>query len=541
MTDDSDRHWRERLWGVLPDLAIALAIATVVTLVLLWDRGGPRSWPEEVGDGETASAPTVRAGPRRVRAPAVAGQFYPADPGALYAEVERLLAEAPAVGLRGTRAVLVPHAGYVYSGAVAAASFREVAAAFERGQVRRAVLLASNHRGDVDLDGVSIPDVTHYAVPGTEVPLDAVVEELRHHDLVTCVPGAHTMHMLEVEVPFLAHLAGLVSGDRAGTTHAGRTVSLTLVPMIVGRLAPEQIDVLADLLAALDDGRTLFVFSVDLSHYHPAERARQLDTYSLHALMSLDAAALARATTDANHLLQALVGLARRRNWEPTFLMYRHSGDVSGDRERVVGYGSVAFAEPLALTRDEERALVGYARQVVDEYVRRGTAPAAGPDLLDRHPVLRLPRGVFVTLEKGRDLRGCIGHLISRGALHEGIRTCAVQAAAEDPRFSPVSADELGEISVSVSVLEFPSPLRVEDPEEYLTALNPHRDGVILMAGQRQSTFLPTVWEQYPDPRQFLQRLCQKGGSPSDCWRDPATTVYRYGSFEVREEDVAAR
>jgi len=330
-------------------------------------------------------------------------------------------------------------------------------------------------------------------------------------------------------------------GAAAAASGLIRAGDLTIIPMIVGRLAPAEIDLLADLLAGLDDGRTLFVFSVDLSHYHPAERAEQLDQYSLNSLMSLDAAALGRATTDANHLLQALVGLARRRGWEPTLVMYRHSGEVSGDRQRVVGYGSVVFADPLTLSSEEEGALVRYARQVVDEYVRHGTAPAVRPEQLDRYPFLRLPRGVFVTLEKGHELRGCIGHLLPRGALHEGLRTCAMQAAANDPRFAPVTADELNQISVSVSILEFPQPLRVPDPEEYLTALTPHRDGVILVAGQRQSTFLPTVWEHYPDPRQFLQRLCQKDDSPSDCWRDPATTVYRYGSFEVREEDGAAR
>jgi len=520
---------RPRWWGGLVDFAAALGLSGLLVGLILWD-GAEHLPPAAASAAGGAALDEAAPAPRRVRPPAVAGQFYPADAGSLYAAVAQLLDGAPDVGLRGVRAVLVPHAGYVYSGAVAATSFAQVAAQLRDGRLGRVVLLASNHRGDVDLDGVSIPRVTHYAVPGAEVPVDPVAQELRSHPLVTCAPNAHTMHMLEVELPFLVHLSCTA---RRGDD--GRAGIPTIVPMIVGRLDEAGIESLADLLARLDDGRTLFAFSVDLSHYHPAERAERLDQYSLNALLSLDAAALARATTDANQLLMAGVGLARRRGWEATYLTYLHSGHVSGDNDRVVGYGSVAFADPLTLSAVEARAVVAYARQVLEAHVRRGESPAASPELLARHPVLRLPRGVFVTLEKAHQLRGCIGHLIPRGALHDGIRTCAVQAATEDPRFPPVTADELDTIDLSVSVLQFPAPVRAADPQALLAALTPHRDGVILMANGRQSTYLPTVWEHFPEPRQFLQHLCQKGGSPSNCWRDPATTVYRYGSLEVRE------
>ena len=433
----------------------------------------------------------------------------------LYEEVERYLDAGPRLGLRGVHAILVPHAGYVYSAEVAAASFREVARDF-----RRVCLIAANHNGRADISGPSILGVTHYAIPGAEIPLDALADELLRHDLFEEVPLAHEQHMIEVELPFLHHLRGRPEPP-----------DYTIVPMIVGRIGLPQVEQLAATLARYASDETLFVFSVDLSHFYDYDTARRLDQDSIQSVLAADQEALARVTTDGNHVLQTMVALARRSGWEPTFLMLRNSGDVSGDHSRVVGYASIVYHDPFELTVEEQGELLAFARRTVEEYVRTGDAPEAEETWLDAFPIFHTPRGVFVTLEKEGRLRGCIGQLSPSGPLHFAIREAAIGAASRDRRFPPVTESELPELSCSISILGLPSRVEVERPEEYLEVLRPGVDGVILVAGGRRSTFLPQVWEDLPDPEQFLSRLCEKQGSPPEAWRAPGTVVYRYGAF----------
>jgi len=426
------------------------------------------------------------------------------------------------------RAVLVPHAGYVYSGEVAAACFREVDPGF-----RRAFILAANHNGEADFSGVSIPDVTHYAIPGAEIPLSPVVDDLREESLFTSVPAAHTMHMIEVELPFLQHLRGRADPP-----------DFSIVPMIAGRMDTEAIERLTTRLESFVGPETLYVFSVDLSHFYPDETARRLDGDTISAVMALDVDSLADVVTDGNRVLQTMVSLARRRGWEATYLCSRNSGEVSGDQRSVVGYAAIALHEPLRLSKEEEGELLAHARASILGHLREGLEVDGAERLdvrereswLDEHPVFRLHRGVFVTLEKDGELRGCIGETTPRQPLHLAVRSCAIKSATSDTRFPPVIEEELEELQITISILGYPTLVHVADPERYLEVLRPLRDGVILVHQGRRSTFLPQVWEALPDPEQFLSRLCIKQGSPPDAWRSPETQLYRYGALVFGED-----
>lgn len=477
--------------------------------------GGPRP------PANAPAAPlTPRAGPQRVRPPAAAGTFYPESAAELSGAVDRLLRSGPRLGLRGVRAVLVPHAGYVYSGAVAATSFREVEPSF-----RRVFLLAANHNGDAHFDGASVPDESHYAIPGAQVPLSPIVDELAKDDLFVPVPAAHTMHMIEAELPFLTALRGRPA-----------PCDFEIVPIIVGRMDRARTRRLAALLERYDDPATLFVFSVDLSHFHPDAEARKLDEYSIQSLLALDEDALDDAVTDGDQVLQTLAALADRRGWEPSFLAYRNSADAGGDKDRVVGYAAIAFHAPFDPSAEERRALLSLARTTIEEFVRRGVRTEAPADLLERLPVLRLRRCAFVTLTKGGELRGCIGGLGEPKPLWIGVRDAALGAATEDPRFPAVRAAELADLSIEISVLTQPRRVRVEDPERYLEVLRPGRDGVILEIGGARSTFLPAVWRQLPQPEEFLRALCRKQGAEPDAWRTTAAVLQRYEACAFGEE-----
>lgn len=185
------------------------------------------------------------------------------------------------------------------------------------------------------------------------------------------------------------------------------------------------------------------------------------------------------------------------------------------------------------ITATMSREILSLARAAIASALTGEPEPA-----LDRgwhcYALLQLCRGVFVTLEKENQLRGCIGELHDRHPLHRGIRICSVKAALEDPRFAPVTVEELPSLCVSVSIINRPQTLAAEGVDR-ATALVPHRDGVILIVSGRRSTFLPRVWQQYEDPRDFLTQLCLKQGAPPDCWTDPSVELLRYDAIEIKE------
>jgi AmmeMemoRadiSam system protein A len=184
------------------------------------------------------------------------------------------------------------------------------------------------------------------------------------------------------------------------------------------------------------------------------------------------------------------------------------------------------------LDEADRKTLLQTARSVIADKLS-GSGGGAG-DTADGSPQLQEPRGTFVTLTKNGSLRGCIGHLAAREPLIEGVRQNAVNAAFKDPRFPPLSRDELDRVKIEVSVLTEPVPLEHRGGRDLLEKLQPGVDGVIIKKGGRQATFLPQVWEQLPDKEQFLSHLCLKAGLPADAWSsgDLEVSTYRVEAFE---------
>jgi hypothetical protein len=226
--------------------------------------------------------------------------------------------------------------------------------------------------------------------------------------------------------------------------------------------------------------------------------------------------------------------LAALQGWTPRLVAAANSGDVpEGDRARVVGYGALVYEDWLHLTPGEGKALLELARRAVEAKVKQGTSPAAPLALLARYPRLALPRATFVTLHEQGKLRGCVGTLVADEPLAASVVHSAEGAAVKDPRFQPVRPEELGRLELTVSVLEPPRSLNTSGPGllETLAA----RPGLVIAYQGRRSVFLPEVWEDLPEPEQFLGHLCEKQGSPSDCWRSPQARFEIFGSqrFEL--------
>lgn len=436
-----------------------------------------------------------------LRKAAVAGTFYPANEAQLRADVQARLASAARRAQRdalGPKAIIAPHAGYVYSGDIAAAAYARIAPL--RGRITRVVLLGPCHR--VAVSGMALPDVERFETPLGTIAVDSeAVRSLRSLPGIVESAAAHAHeHSLEVHLPFLQEALG----------------EFSLVPLAVGDATPEEVAGVLEHLWGGDE--TLIVVSSDLSHYLPYQTAQRTDTRTVHDMLALD------PHIDHHHACGAtpvngLLLVARRRGLSPQLLDLRNSGDTAGDRTRVVGYASLAFyrggGERLeADETDKGDVLVPLARATIARQL--GLPLTAREDA----PFLQELGASFVTLKRDGELRGCIGSLEARRALVDDVKHNARSAAFLDPRFRPVSLREFDEIRVEVSLLSVATPMAFHDESDLLAQLRPGIDGLILDYDGHRGTFLPQVWESLPTPRDFFVHLKNKAGLPMDFWAD---------------------
>ena len=430
-----------------------------------------------------------------VRKPAIAGYFYPADPVLLREEVGALLSAAGQGG-PVPKALIVPHAGYVYSGPVAARAYARLTDASRR--IKRVVLLGPAHQ--VAVRGLALPESSHFATPLGEVALDQeAIGTLAGLPQVVTSEAAHAReHSLEVHLPFLQTVLG----------------EFRLVPLVVGRATPDEV---AEVLERLWGGpETLVVISSDLSHFLPYGEACTMDAGSVARMLRLEVGIDHEQACGATPVNGLLV-VARRRGLVPELLDLKNSGDTAGDKARVVGYAALAFFEtprPRPANTERGEVLLAAARGAIG--VRFGAAPLA----LKIQPWMQAPGASFVTLTLDHELRGCIGSLEAQRPLLEDVEHNAVAAAFHDPRFSPLSPREFARVRVEVSELSKPEPLQFESESHVLSLLRPHADGLILEYGRHRSTFLPQVWETLTKPAHFLAQLKRKAGLPADFWHD---------------------
>lgn len=259
-----------------------------------------------------------------VRPPAVAGQFYPADPGRLRQQVREYVDDASLPeDLGHVRAVVAPHAGYVYSGTTAGYAFK----ALEQLPARdwTVFLLGPAHR--VPVNGVALGNYSAFRTPLGDAPIavERVSEMLERSALYTRSPGAHEReHCLEVEIPFLQTVLP----------------DFRLVPMLFGQVDPQ--DVAEDLVDQIGEN-DLVVVSTDLSHFYSYDTAQELDQDFLEALLAGDEQDVTRGEACGRAPVTTLMEIADHKGWSPRLLDYRTSGDTAGDKSRVVGYASLAY------------------------------------------------------------------------------------------------------------------------------------------------------------------------------------------------------
>lgn len=486
-------------------------------------------------------AAAAGSGPRE---PAVAGKFYPAEADRLSAAVHAYLdAAEPPKGVAPI-ALVLPHAGYVYSGQIAADGWRQAMA----GTYDVIVILGTNHTTP-GFGGVAVHPGPSFRTPLGLAPVDTQLSAAltdADPEFVFDTAVHQREHSVEVHVPF----AQIALPD------------VPIVAAVVGRPDPELCTRFGRALAKAGAGRRmLIVASSDLSHYPGYDDARKSDAAVLTAIAALDPAAVRRAIAGEwakrrpgldtcacgeAPVLAAMAAAEALGATRGTVLSYANSGDaVVGDRTHVVGYGAVSFTRGPAgsdvaalaptkasssreeLTRADKQALLGIARKSIAQYLESGTTPLPR----ERSEALDRPSGAFVTLRKGGALRGCIGHMQEDLPLQLATARMALAAAFEDSRFPPLQAVELPEVVIEVSVL---TPARgIASPD----AIRIGEHGVVLVKDGKRAVFLPEIAvEQGWDRTALLEHLCVKAGLPKDAWRHGAElAVFR--SIHFKESD----
>ncbi len=477
-----------------------------------------------------------------VRMPAVAGQFYDSNPKRLRREIEEYIKKAQKVEIAGEIIGLIsPHAGYIYSGPIAAYSYKEIMGK----PYKTVIVLAPSHRAY--FKGVSIIPSGLYRTPLGDVPIDEeMVKKIASYDPNSIVyyPKAHQFeHSAEVQVPFLQVV--LPKGWK-------------IVPIVYGSSDFKTATMVAKAIAPhFKVGEDLIVASTDLSHYYPYDIAIKKDTLGLDLITNLDVEGLIESLASekcemcGRGPVLTITVFTKAMGGKAKLLKYANSGDTAGSKDQVVGYGAVAFyvdkskinrenkkeetseenfEKEFTVTEKQKKMLLSMARRTLEDVILHNKIPKFD----EKDPLLDQKLGLFVTLRKGprEDLRGCIGHIFPIKPLREALPELTVASATQDPRFPPVRANELKDITIEISIL---SPLkRVKDWRE----IQIPGDGVYVKRGFRSGVFLPQVADETGwDRETFMRHLCVgKAGLPPDAWKDPNTELYVFRVIKFEEK-----
>lgn len=431
--------------------------------------------------------------------PAVAGTFYPADKNSLQDSVDGFLLKAEKAPSTGRLLALIsPHAGYVFSGQVAAYGYKQL----QNSDIKKVILIGPSHH--VGFRGASVYTKGSFRTPLGNVRInEKLAEDLLNETAdVRFNPEAYEKeHSLEVQLPFLQRVLK----------------DFTIVPILIGSPTRQSFEHLVSKLTDIIDEKTLLVASTDLSHYHDYSTAIEMDSKVISAIERLSITDIiellgtGKAELCGGFPVIIVMEVARRSGANLGVVFKRaNSGDVTGEKDKVVGYASIGlYKSPY--TEEEKKELLALARNTITEYVSHGKAS----EVEIKNPKFRANGAVFVTIKNSGNLRGCIGHIQAVMPLYESIRKNAIAACSGDPRFPPMKKEELKDMDIEISILSPFVPLKdVKD-------IQVGKHGLYIMKGIQSGLLLPQVATEFRwDRNAFLENVCLKAGLPRDAWKD---------------------
>ncbi len=464
----------------------------------------------------------------------MAGKFYPGDSAALkrYLEIQmNQIILAP--DSNRVRAVIAPHAGYSYSGEVAAFAFASLR---DNPEYKNVFLIGSSHVAA--FNGASVYPGGHFETPLGNVPVnDEIAKELRKNKVFD-FPAAHHLedHVLEVELPFLQHV---LEGE------------FNIIPIVIGTKSTHLLDEISDALLPYFNDENLFVISTDLSHYPSYANAIKTDTKVISSILTGSSTEFTRVVTENEgseienyrtaicgySAVYTLLKLGELSGEKHSFqkLKYINSGDISGDYDKVVGYTAISMkhipdadekSDSLSFNEYEQKQMFTIARNAIKEQFN---IPPDSVGTIEKK--LKTKCGVFVTLYLNGKLRGCIGTFRQDKELYDNIREMAYAAAFNDRRFEPLTQEEFSEIKIEISIL---TPMqKIEDIQDI--EIGTH--GIYLKQGILSGTYLPQVAvEQGWNAEEFVSHCSQyKAGIGKDGWKSKNTEIFIYESLIYEE------
>ena len=477
-----------------------------------------------------------------IRPATQANRFYTGNPEELAQEVDSFLAQHQgSQQFSNLAALIVPHAGYYYSGNVAASAYMTIN---PKKTYKRIFLLGPSH--SVWLDGASVnTEADYYATPLGNVKVDRETAlKLTEDSVFTYHPDAHdNEHCLEVQLPFLQRLFTIHSSL---FTKSFESSVPPIVPIIISTNDFKQLIHIANVLKPYLNDDNLFIISSDFSHYPSYDDAYEVDARTQRAIESgsvshLIAAVEKNRRSGKRNLSTSACGqvaiitllIMCNEAYDIRHLLYQNSGDISGERDRVVGYHSFAFLHPVSsatqqsdstftLTSEDKRILKDIALTSIRDSLDGKPLAAANSQFSTLNSQLQRNCGAFVSLHKQGRLRGCIGHFGEDVPLYEIVAEMARAAAFQDPRFSPVTRDEFDDLDIEISVL---TPMRrIQSLDEFEL----HRHGIYIRKGYRSGTYLPQVADEVNwTKEEFVSHCSQdKAGLGWDGWKDAELYVY---------------
>lgn len=424
-----------------------------------------------------------------IKQPAVAGQFYPANKEELLLQLSSFRKKSEKHYDYNSRAIIVPHAGYIYSGQLASNGFQ-----YLDKKIKNIFVIAPAH--SVPVDGVAVSPHDAWLTPLDEIPLNKeIIEELKKKFECTYSEQAfRNEHAAEVQIPFIQTYF----------------TDVKIVPILVGFVNHNKITQIIEYY--WNNPENGFVISSDLSHFYTNQDAIKIDNVTAEMIESNDIEEFNHKQACGSIGICGLIEFAKNKNYSLIRVGLTNSAEASGDTSRVVGYGSWFLYENPKNTFIKE-FFSDFSIDICKKSIKYGLD---NRELIPLKEIGEIPPifeqfgACFVTLQINEDLKGCIGSIIAHQPLITDLIHNAYNSAFSDSRFSPLTKDEFGKIDIAISLLSAPSKMTFSDETDLLNQIQPFIDGIIIKDGYHQAVYLPSVWEQLPNKTLFLNSLKQK-------------------------------
>ncbi len=445
-----------------------------------------------------------------IKSPNVAGLFYPADTNELSGLIKKFASGKDI--LYKSKAIIVPHAGYQFSGHAANFGFEHLKFS------ENVFIIAPSHH--YDFQGIALPEYDKFETPFGSIEVNkAITAEIKENFgcYINNIPFDEE-HSIEVQIPFIQYYTNNTKIINAANLLKGLH-KIKIIPILTGKCRPE---IITSLIEKFWD-RACFVISTDLSHYHPDNIAKQTDNYTAWMIETGHIEKFAPEQACGSTGICGLTMLAKKHNYSMLRLEMYNSGDITGAKNKVVGYGAWMLYEGSKT----EYISRFYSDYLIDECKKSIIMGFEGQKYTVEYPpaVLQQYGASFVTLEITGHLRGCIGSIYSDKPLINDITSNAQSAAFFDPRFDPLRPQEYNDINISISILSEPEQIIFKNEQDLLSKIYPY--GIILMDKGKRGVYLPIVWEQLPDRKLFFDSLKEKAGFYKDYF-SKTMEVYKF-------------